>query len=198
MKQLYLKNDLGMPIHKSKSDHDYEWNFKMVDGIIRKGRGLMKKLLILVVGAVLLGVDLYSKAWIETNLRLGEIIPVISNFFEITYLRNTGAAWSMFDASWMRPIFLLISAGVTLVGFYYFIKERDTLLLWGIGLILSGNLGNFYDRLTLGYVRDMLSFNIFGYDFPVFNVADSCLVVGVGVLFLYMFLEERKLKNNEA
>ena len=81
---------------------------------------------------------------------------------------------------------------------YYFIKERDTLLLWGIGLILSGNLGNFYDRLTLGYVRDMLSFNIFGYDFPVFNVADSCLVVGVGVLFLYMFLEERKLKNNEA
>ncbi|HLV49349.1 MAG TPA: signal peptidase II [Erysipelothrix sp.] len=157
----------------------------------------MKKLTILMSSIVLLVIDLVSKSWIQTNLRLGQRISVIPNFFEITYVQNTGGAWSMLDASWMRPIFLLISMGVMGVCIYYYVKENNLLVLISIGLVMAGNLGNFYDRLVYAYVRDMLSFNIFGYPFPVFNVADMCLVVGFGLLMLYVFLEERKVKHHD-
>lgn len=157
----------------------------------------MKKIIILLISGGLLALDLITKSWIQLNLALGQSIQVIPGFFDITYLQNTGAAWGMFDGPIMRPIFLLISVGVTVTALYYFFKEENLLLLTGIGLIIAGNTGNFYDRLMLHYVRDMLSFNIFGYAFPVFNVADVCLVVGFGVLFLYMFLEEKRNEEHE-
>lgn len=152
----------------------------------------MKRLMMLMMSGILLALDLWSKAWIETNLRLGESLVVIPNFFELTYLRNTGAAWSLFDAAWMRPIFLILSLVVSVVCIYYFFNENNWMVLLGISFIVPGNLGNFYDRLKLGYVRDMLSFNLFGYDYPVFNFADVCLVVGFGFILLYIILEERK------
>ncbi len=154
----------------------------------------MKKIYILIGSLGLLVVDLISKAWIQTNLAVGESIVVIDNFFELTYVKNTGAAWGMMDASWMRPIFLLISVVVAVYCLYYFLKEDHLLALTSIALVMAGNLGNFYDRLTLEFVRDMFSFNLFGYPFPVFNVADMCLVIGFGLLMLYVYLEERKVK----
>lgn len=156
----------------------------------------MKKLTILISSVILLVIDLITKSWIQANLSLGERISVIPNFFDITYVQNTGGAWSMLNASWMRPIFLLISVIVTIVCVYYYVKEKNLLVLISLGLVMAGNLGNFYDRLVFAYVRDMLSFNIFGYPFPVFNVADMCLVIGFGLLMLFVFLEERNVKQN--
>lgn len=157
----------------------------------------MKKLIIGVLSAILLYLDLYTKTLTETYLKLGESFTVIPGFFDFTYLRNTGGAWSMFDGGLMLPIFLAISLGVSAYALYMFIKEDNYLLLASIALILPGNLGNFYDRIIFSYVRDMLAFNIFGYNFPVFNLADVFLVLGFGLLFIYIILEERKDAKNE-
>lgn len=156
----------------------------------------MKKIFVLVASAALITVDLLTKSLTESYLRLGQSIPVIDGFFEIYYARNTGGAWSMLDGAWMMPVFLLISFSVTVYLLYMLVKEDNNLLLLSICLILAGNLGNFYDRLKFSYVRDMLSFNIFGYAFPIFNFADVFLVIGFGILFLYLFLEERKEKSH--
>lgn len=154
-------------------------------------RSVMKKIYYIALSLLLLTVDLVSKAWIQSNLTVGQTLVVIQDFFNITHVKNFGAAWSLFDGGAMRPFFLIVSLGVTGALVYYFIKEKHPLMLGAMALIFAGNLGNFYDRLTLGYVRDMLAFNIFGYRFPVFNVADMCLVIGFGILILYVYLEER-------
>lgn len=156
----------------------------------------MKKLFLGIFSAVLFSVDLYTKYLTESALRLGESVSVIPGFFDIHYARNTGGAWSMLDGGWMQPIFLIISLAVSVYAIYTFVKEDNNLILLSITFILAGNFGNFYDRLKFKYVRDMLSFNIFGYDYPIFNFADVCLVIGFGILFLYIYLEERKEKHH--
>ncbi len=152
----------------------------------------MKKIMVLVGSAALLVLDLYTKYLTEKFLRLGESVSVIEGFFEIHYARNTGGAWSLLDGDFMMPIFILISLSVSVYLLYMLFKEKNNLILVSICLILAGNLGNFYDRVRFGYVRDMLSFDIFGYPFPIFNVADICLVMGFGLLFIHIILEERK------
>lgn len=156
----------------------------------------MKKILLSILSGILLLIDLYTKNLTQTHLELGEHITIIPGFFDIHYAQNTGAAWSMFEGGWMHPVFLAISLAVSIYAIYTFIKEQDFLLLLSISLILAGNLGNFYDRLKFQYVRDMLSFNLFGYAYPIFNFADVCLVIGFGVLFVQMILEEKKVKHN--
>ena len=156
----------------------------------------MKKVKFGILSSVFLAIDLLTKHWIQTNLSIGEAISVIPGFFDLTYYQNTGGAWSMLDGPGMRPVFLLISLAVTVFAVWIFLKEENTILLIALCLIIPGNLGNFIDRLSLGYVRDMLAFNIFGYNFPVFNVADMCLVVGFGFVFLHMYLEEKRMKNH--
>lgn len=157
----------------------------------------MKKRYLAILSIGLLMIDLYTKNLTEQFLKLGESWTVIPGFFDIHYARNTGGAWSMFDGGWMRPVFLLISVAVSVYVIYTFIKEDHPLILLSVTFIFAGNLGNFYDRLKFQYVRDMLSFNIFGYDYPIFNFADICLVVGFGILFLHIYLEERKESIHE-
>lgn len=150
----------------------------------------MKKIILGIGSVVLLVLDLWSKTWIASNLAVGERIAVIPNFFYITFLKNTGSAWSMFEG--MGWLVILIGIGVAGVIIYYYIKSNSTLLLIALALAFAGNIGNMVDRYSLGYVRDMISFNLFGYWFPVFNVADMCLVCGVLLVFLHTYLEEKK------
>ena len=156
----------------------------------------MKKRYLILLSALLLAADLYTKHLTETFLNLNEYITVIPNFFDIHYARNTGAAWSMFDGGWMHPIFIVLSLSVSCYALYTFVKKDHPLLLVSLPFILAGNLGNFYDRVRFQYVRDMLSFNLFGYPYPIFNVADICLVIGFGLLMLYVYLEENKVKQD--
>ena len=79
---------------------------------------------------------------------------------------------------------------------FYKSSESDVISEWGIAMMVGGTLGNFLDRLRLQYVVDFLDFNIFGYDFPVFNVADICLCLGVGIIILSFVLEG--VRKNEA
>jgi len=139
-----------------------------------------------------LALDLLSKYWISATMQLYDSITVIPGFFWISYLRNTGAAWSIFEGQlW----FFLVLTSVAMVGMVYFFfktPKSNQLLRFALIFMFVGAMGNFIDRAMFGYVRDFLSFNTFGYMFPVFNVADMSLNVGAGLLILEAVFERKK------
>lgn len=147
---------------------------------------MKKKPLIFLIVLVLIGLDLFSKQVITSNIALGQRVTVIDNFFWLTNVENSGAAWSILENhTW---ILTAVSWGVGAYLGYYMIKNNPKgLQLVALVMIFAGTIGNGVDRLFFGYVRDFLSFNIFGYMFPVFNVADSLLTVGV-ILILFDML----------
>lgn len=121
-------------------------------------------------------------------------IVVIKNFFEITYVTNYGGAWSILNG--YRLLLIIISFIASLVIYFTFIKGKELNKLSSItlGLLIGGILGNLVDRLIYGYVIDYLSFNIFGYLFPVFNLADALIVISVGIL-IYIELGGKNVRG---
>lgn len=118
-------------------------------------------------------------------------IPIINGFFHITYMKNTGMAWSLLSGQ--TGLLALVSAVAIGVMLNYLLKNKpDRLTSFALALMIGGAAGNLIDRLFLGYVRDFLNFYIFGYDFPVFNIADSALCIGVFLLLIASFMEEKK------
>lgn len=129
--------------------------------------------------ACFFGIDIISKIIVSEVNQV-----VIKNFFYITYVKNTGAAFSMFASN--TKMVLAISLVITLGIFYYVTKSKKTSGLCGYGyaMILGGALGNLFDRIVYGYVRDFLDFRIFGYNMAIFNLADTFIVLGVVVLMI--------------
>lgn len=122
--------------------------------------------------------DFLSKNFVINNFELLKSIELIPNFFYITYLQNTGAAWSMFRNG---SLFIAIISFIIFILISNYIKKLKLENIWSIisfGFLLGGILGNFIDRVFYGYVIDFLDFKIFGYDYPVFNFADIMIVVG--------------------
>lgn len=148
----------------------------------------------LIIAVTVLILDQVTKFLISTNMVLFEDIPVISGFFHITYVQNTGMAWSMLSG---QQILLSLAAAVAIgVMLWVLITRKPGILVRiSLGLMIGGAAGNLIDRLLLNHVRDFLNFYIFGYDFPVFNIADVALCIGVAFLILDSFLEERKEKK---
>lgn len=144
--------------------------------------------LILIAGLTIL--DQLTKAMISSNPSAFANVEVIPGFFYITYVKNAGAAWSMLSGQ--RVLLSLISAAAV-IGMLWVLQrtvaKKQKLNSLALSLMIAGALGNLIDRLMLGSVRDFLNFYIFGYDFPVFNVADICLTIGVGLLILATILE---------
>ena len=128
-------------------------------------------------------IDLLSKLIICNVLNVYESIPVINNFFNITYVNNTGVAWSMFAGN--RILLSIISLFIIICIIMY-IRKKGLNMIERISysMILGGAIGNLVDRIFLGYVIDFLDFNIFGYDYPIFNLADTFIVVGVILLLI--------------
>jgi len=140
---------------------------------------MYKKITILAV--ITLISDQLSKLLIEANIHLNEAFTIIDDFFWLRYTNNYGAAWGVFS----ERTFLLV--GVSLVAILVLIRYINTFSsnkrnIYAFGILLGGITGNLLDRLFLGYVRDFLSFNIFGYKFPVFNLADIAIFIGVTLL----------------
>lgn len=134
----------------------------------------------------MIALDIYTKHLIQQSFVYGEHLTVTS-FFDVVRYHNTGAAFSFLaDASgWQHWFFSGISIIASVVMLVLLFKHtQQTLFCFGISLILGGALGNLYDRITLGYVVDFLYFHISTYGWPAFNVADSAICVGVGVLLL--------------
>lgn len=150
-----------------------------------------------IIAAIVLILDQLTKLFITGNMIEFEDIPVISGFFHITYVRNTGMAWSLLSG---KQFFLSLMAAIAIGVMIYYLKYKkpDRLTVVALGLMIGGAAGNLIDRLVLNYVRDFLNFYIFGYDFPVFNVADCALCIGVAILIVASVLEDKKKgKNNE-
>ena len=148
-------------------------------------------LIIFIIAGFLILLDQLSKNFIVNHFALGESKEVITNFFSISSHRNRGAAWGILQDS--RIFFLIITILFIAVLSYYLFKQKNTLSTFDKGtfaLIYGGAIGNFIDRLTRHEVVDFLDFKIFGYDFPIFNLADCFICVGVLFLLLKIYKDE--------
>ncbi|HFI0671952.1 TPA: signal peptidase II [Streptococcus suis] len=148
----------------------------------------MRKFGFPILAAVLIAVDQLVKAWTVANIELDTVEPFIPGLMSLAYLRNYGAAWSILqNQQWFFTIVTI--AAVTGLIWYYVKQIKGNLwTLFSLALMIAGALGNFIDRIRLGYVVDM--FHLDFISFPVFNVADICLSVGVGILFICIMKEE--------
>lgn len=139
---------------------------------------------ILVIFGVMV-LDRITKTAVTGSMNVGDSIPVLGDFFHITYVRNTGAAFSLLEGHTLLLIIfpaIIIGAAIIFICFRY--KAFKPVFMFSIALMCGGGLGNLTDRAAYGYVIDMFDFGFF----PVFNVADICVCVGCGLLVLYMIL----------
>ena len=149
---------------------------------------------ILFVSVLLVFADQISKILIRINMSLYESIPVITNFFNLTYVTNDGMAFGI-NFPFGIYIFSTISLIFTVFLFWYLwtIKEEGIVIRTGVALIIAGAVGNLIDRIFLGSVVDFLDFMIGNYHWYVFNFADSYVTVGMGfILYDSFFLEPKK------
>ena len=157
----------------------------------------MTRLLVayILISALLVGLDQWSKYLTVQNISLGETKEFIPGFLSLTHLRNTGAAWSLLEGKMI--FFYVITVIVSVVIIYLLIKNYKKSIWYSVGLsfVLAGAIGNFIDRVRLGYVVDMLQTDFM--NFPIFNVADSTLVVGVICIFIYLILDEKAAKEGK-
>jgi signal peptidase II len=149
-------------------------------------------LTLLLIALCVFVADRLSKLWILHNIPSGQDITIIPHFFRLTHVYNNGAAFSLFadtpspdKVRWMLIAFSVIAVLIVL-GALWRVGHSLTLTSVALALVLGGALGNLYDRLQLRYVIDFLAFNIFGYHYPDFNIADSCIVIGACLLLLEM------------
>ncbi len=151
-------------------------------------------LLIAIAGLVLL-LDQLTKLYIVSRFSLYESVTIIEDFFHITYIRNPGAAFGIFAgsaASFRIPFFLTLSF-VAIIGMLFFYKTiTEKLLRIALSFILGGALGNMIDRARLGEVIDFIDVHWYSNHWPAFNVADSAITIGVGLMILDMFIKERQ------
>ena len=141
---------------------------------------------------MLVALDQASKLWIASSMRLGQSIPVLEGIFHITYIENPGAAFGLFaNQRWM-----FLGAGAALLLFaaasYRRIRREGRLTRCGAALLLGGAVGNLIDRIRLGRVIDFLDFRVW----PVFNIADIGICVGVGCI-LFALLREKSEEGRE-
>ncbi len=160
-----------------------------------KKLGLTHKHLLLYIITLLVVVigDQITKMIVDHTLQLNGSYTIIDNFFYFTYSHNKGAAWGMLQGH--MYLFYVISFIAAAGMIYYFMesKEYQKLYRFGLVLVFSGMLGNLIDRVFYGYVRDFIDFIILGYDFPIFNVADMAICLGVGLILLEVGIEEYKI-----
>ncbi|HWQ79757.1 MAG TPA: signal peptidase II [Anaerovoracaceae bacterium] len=158
--------------------------------MLRKGSPLY-----FIIIAIIVALDQFTKYLIRANMELDSSIPVADGIFNITYIHNSGAAFSMFQnkTEFLIAIQLVVIAGVLV----YLIKRRKKdhwCLLLSLSFIAAGGVGNLIDRASNGYVVDFLDFHVW----PVFNVADMSVCIGCGLLVIYMFfIETRKNRDNK-
>lgn len=148
------------------------------------------------IALIIFLIDQGTKYLIATQMTIGEQAPVIGNFFLITSHRNRGAAFGILeDQRWFFIVFTII----VVIGIVWYLQKvkrlPNKLLPIALSLVLGGTFGNFIDRLLTGEVVDFLQFNFGSYTFPIFNVADSCIVIGFGLIVLDSFLDVRREKK---
>lgn len=149
-------------------------------------------LTIIVISLVII-IDQCTKYMVRINFEQGETLPIISDILHLTYVRNLGAAFSMFEnikvVTIIIPLFILL---IAITALFFFYKRISRFSRISISLIIAGGMSNLIDRIILGYVTDMIDFRIF----PVFNIADISVCVGCMLLIVGMFLPKKLDKDN--
>lgn len=147
--------------------------------------------LIIILSTIL---DQVTKTVVLSKIDLHGSVPVISGFFNIVHSRNRGMAFGFFNNPDPGPAFYFLTGAsvfaILLVGFWFFrLKEYERPLIPGLGLILGGASGNLIDRLRIGEVIDFLDIQVGSYQWPAFNIADSCITVGtIWVVICLIFI----------
>lgn len=156
--------------------------------------------LVIALGVVFL--DLLTKKLAETLLVSlpGYSFPLIDGVLHFTYARNTGAAFSMLEGQRTFFIVVAVLAVIAMVAFLIYSKNPSKLLKIGVALMLGGTVGNTVDRVLFGYVRDMIDFRLI--NFAIFNIADSALCIGVGLIVVYVLFfykpDDKKKKEDST
>lgn len=145
---------------------------------------MKKKLSIIIIAIFGIVLDQISKLYIASNLTLYKKNPIINNFFNVTYVQNKGAAWGILDGNTVFLVLITLIALFIIIRFIFKEENLTKLDILSYGLLLGGITGNFIDRILRGFVIDFLDFYIFGYDFPVFNIADIMIVVSVIIMVI--------------
>lgn len=150
---------------------------------MKKGKSIILILSLLII-------DILSKEIISTLVPLNHSIKIIPSFFSITNVHNYGIAWSMLNGH--RYLIICITTIIIVVLANYLHKNNNMLKYETISylMIIAGSLGNLYDRIIYGYVIDFIDFYIFNYNYPIFNLADSFICVGILILLYSIYLGE--------
>ncbi|ABD99635.1 signal peptidase II [Ligilactobacillus salivarius] len=137
---------------------------------------------------ILIIADQGLKFWISVNIKLGTSQVILPNVLALTNVRNDGAAWSVLSGQqWFFTVITIVALG--LMGYFFWKLRSDNLYMLAISLLIAGTLGNFIDRIRLGYVVDM--FETLFMNFPIFNVADMCLTFGVIIVIIALIKDEK-------
>lgn len=146
---------------------------------------------------IFLLMDQISKLLVVRLIDINKNIELIKNFFYLTYIRNTGAAFSILTG---QRIFLITIAIIILASLFNYLRKNKIykkLEQLALSLIIGGSFGNLLDRIIRGYVVDFIDIKIFGYNFPVFNIADTFIVIGVFFLIITLSRKEYKYDNRK-
>lgn len=151
--------------------------------------------LVFILTAAIVILDQVTKMWAINTLKDGGVITIIPNFFRLVYVENFGAAFGILqNRKW---IFIIISIIVIIAVVLFMLKNYNKLniiLKISLAMLLGGAIGNFIDRVRLGYVVDFLSFRLFNaYEFPVFNVADIFIVVSTLFILVLVLLNKHEI-----
>lgn len=148
-----------------------------------------------ITALIIFVIDQLSKAVASTYISLGKSVMIIKDFLYITYINNTGASWGILENKKYLLIIFSIIAILILIRYINSFKNTKLNIL-GLGFLLGGILGNLADRILFGYVRDFFDFYIFKYNFPIFNIADIFIVVGVLLTIISILRGEDKNGNS--
>ncbi len=155
---------------------------KKINKIIKTKRTKIKSKIFQIATIVLI-IDQFTKILVTANLAEQKAYEIIKNFFSLYYVKNTGAAFSILQNQSFILIILSLIILIVLNNYITILVKSSKLESLSLGLVLGGIIGNLIDRLLYSSVIDFLSFNLFGYSFPVFNIADCAIVIGV-ILFV--------------
>ena len=153
--------------------------------------------LALLVAIPIILIDQWTKAQVTTYLQYGDRVPITS-FFNLVLVYNKGAAFSFLSnaGGWQRGFFIVLTLLVCVMMVWMLIKYRsETRFRWGLMFVLGGAIGNLIDRVLLGHVVDFLDFHWGGWHFWVFNVADSAITLGAGILIVDSFLPKKAAQS---
>lgn len=158
-------------------------------------RKLVSRVLMVLIAVAAFTADRQTKTLVERRIPADSVVPVIPGFFNLTNTKNSGAVFGMFSDAhvwWKTPLLIVIS--ITLLIAVMMLVAKTQNLRWqtsvGLSLILGGALSNLYDRIRAGMVEDFLDFYVKSYHWATFNLADSAIVVGTGLIILQVLFAD--------